>query len=324
MPDRDLYATLGVSRGASEREIKKAYRKLAAQLHPDRTKGDPQKEERFKDVSHAYRVLSDTKKRALYDEFGEAGLREGFDPDAYRQFQHFQRGGGAAGAAGAPGFDFGDIFGGAAGGRQGGFGFGLNLEDLLRSQGRGRPRRRPRKGRDLEASIRIDFGEALRGCQKEITLAAPSGGTRNLKVRIPAGVKDGGKVRLRGQGIAGHDGGTDGDLLLTVGVRPHEWFWREEDDLHVRLPVTVKEAVSGKKVPVPTLDGEVQLRIPPGTQGGAKLRLRGKGVRRRDGSAGDLIAHVELRLPPVTATTTSLVDQLEEAYEGDVRDSLVL
>src|SRR5690606_1832156 len=212
---QDLYAILGVPKTASTDEIKKAFRKLAAKLHPDKNPGDKTAEARFKEVNRAYEVLGDPKKRALYDEFGEAALREGFDPEQARQYKRWAeqasqgfRGGGAQG--GIP-FDFEDLFGG-----RGGFGgVGSVIEDLLGGRVGGRRRAGPMPGRDIESEITIDFVEAVRGTT--LTLQLP-GNSEPVTVRIPPGADEGSRVRIRGQGAKSPTGGPPGDLILTVHV----------------------------------------------------------------------------------------------------------
>jgi curved DNA-binding protein len=331
MPERDLYALLGVSKNASTDEIKKAYRKLARELHPDRNPGNKKAEERFKEVSYANDVLTDPKKRALYDEFGEQGLKEGFDPEAARQMRAWQQQFGGAGrgrrAGGAnspfPG-SLEDIFSsiGGAGGAT------VSLEDLLGSAfGRAARGPRPQRGADIEAEVSLPFADALRGAERELTYRVPGESEpMTVRARIPPGARDGDKVRLRGQGGKGKHGAPDGDLVLTVRVEPHPFFRREGDDLLFDLPVTVGEAMRGAKVRVPTLDGDVTLRIPPRTQSGAVLRLRGKGapVRGKRGERGDLLARVSIRLPEGDVNEATLV-ALEQAYGGrDVRAGLAL
>jgi len=320
--DPDLYSTLGVPRGAARDEIKKAYRKLARELHPDRRPDDPESEERFKRVSYAYQVLNDPEKRKLYDEFGSIALKEGFDPNAYRQWhqrargagwngrledllEHMQRGGGNVGLE--------DLFGG-------------RIDDVIGGRRRRRSRRSPRRGRDLEASLTVSFNEALEGTERELTVSAPGVAPRTLKTRVPAGVRDGEKLLLRGRGGPAPGRGEPGDLVLTVSVGEHPWFWREGDDLHLRLPVTASEAYGGARVRVPTPRGEVALSIPAGTQSGAKLRLRGRGVARRGRSdAGDLFAHVEVQLPaPGNERVRKLLEEVDAALEEDVRGELKL
>ncbi|MBW2507918.1 MAG: J domain-containing protein [Deltaproteobacteria bacterium] len=318
MADRDLYKLLGVSRAASPDEIKKAYRSLAKELHPDRNPGDKSAEERFKDVSSAYAVLSDPEKRKLYDEFGEMGLREGFDPAAYHAATQ--------GAGGFGGFDFGDIFGGAPGGPGGAQHFEFNLEDLFGGRARrGRDyARRPRRGADLQSEVTVDFRDAVLGCTKELSVRSAEG-EKTIKVRIPAGVRIEGKIRLRGQGGKGADGGPDGDLLLKVHVRKHPYFSIRGKQLHVRVPVTPLEAYGGAKVSIPTPQGSVHVSIPAGSKNGAKLRLRGKGIEQKDKTRGDLIAHVELVLPSrQSAEVEQALRTLQDAFDEDPREGLDL
>jgi DnaJ-class molecular chaperone len=318
MADRDFYKILGMPRDASPQELKKAYRQLAKELHPDHNPDDQEAEERFKDVSAAYTVVSDPEKRKLYDEFGEMGLREGFDPDAYQAATQ--------GAGGFGGFDFGDIFGGGArgGGRAGHVEF--DLEDLFggRGPGRGSYVRAPQRGADIQSEVTIDFRDAVLGCMRELSLRSAEG-ERTLKVRIPAGVRKGGKIRLRGQGGVGGNGGPSGDLVLKVNVEKHPYFSMRGKQLHVRVPVTPLEAYSGAKVTVPTPEGDVQLSIPAGSQNGSKLRLRGKGVQPKGKAQGDLIAQLELILPEGHADEVEeALKTVDEAFEGDPRGDLRL
>jgi len=318
MADRDFYKILGVSREASPQELKKAYRQLAKELHPDRNPDDKEAEERFKDVSAAYSVVSDSEKRKLYDEFGEVGLREGFDPAAYQAATQ--------GAGGFGGFDFGDIFGvgGRGGGRAGHVEF--DLEDLFGGRGprRGSYVRAPQKGADIRSEVTIDFRDAVLGCMRELSLRSAEG-ERTLKVRIPAGVRNDGKIRLRGQGGLGAHGGAAGDLVLNVKVKKHPYFSMRGKQLHVRVPVTPLEAYSGAKVAVPTPEGSVQLSIPAGSQNGSKLRLRGKGIQRKGKPQGDLIAHLEIIVPPGHSDEVEeALKTVQDAFEGDPRESLEL
>lgn len=318
MADRDFYKILGMPRDASPQELKKAYRQLAKELHPDRNPDDQEAEERFKDVSGAYTVVSDPEKRKLYDEFGEMGLREGFDPEAYQAATQ--------GAGGFGGFDFGDIFGGGArgGGRAGHVEF--DLEDLFggRGPGRGSYVRAPQRGADIQSEVTIDFRDAVLGCMRELSLRSAEG-ERTLKVRIPPGVRKGGKIRLRGQGGLGANGGPSGDLVLKVNVEKHPYFSMRRKQLHVRVPVTPLEAYSGAKVTVPTPEGNVQLSIPAGSQNGSKLRLRGKGVQRKGKTQGDLIAQLEIILPEGhTDEVEEALKTVDEAFEGDPREDLRL
>lgn len=318
----DLYAVLGVPRTADADTIKKAYRKLAARLHPDKNPGNKSAEARFKQVNHAYDVLGDEPRRKLYDEFGEEGLREGFDPNrtrAYREWASHQgqgRGGGPAGG-GYPGgaVDLDELFGG---GRAGGFG------DLFGDfMGRARRQRGPVKGADLESEVTIDFASAVRGATLELQPQGTGGGT--VTVRIPAGAADGNRVRIAGQGAPSTSGGPRGDLVLLLHVTPHRFFRRDGDDLHLDLPVTVAEAYRGAKVRVPTIEGEVSLKVPEHTQSGQMVRLRGKGVARKGSAAGDLYVHFLVQVPTSTDPAVGeLVDRMAEHQREDPRRGIEL
>ena len=330
--EKDYYAALGVPKDASAADIKKAYRKLARDLHPDKNTGDKQAEERFKEVSEAYAVLSDPAKRAEYDEqrrlFGAGGFRAG-------------RGGGGGGFPGG----FGDLFGGGLGDIFGGM-FGGAA-----ARGRG-----PRRGADVETEVTLDFAEAVQGVTVPLRLSSPHacrtcngsgaapgttprtcttcGGTgaisvdqgpfslsqpcrdclgngrvvdtpcpdcrgsgtttreRTLTVRIPAGVQDGQRIRLAGRGSPGERGGPAGDLYVLVHVTPHRVFGRKGDHLTLTVPVTFAEAALGAEVTVPTLDGSVRLRVPPGTPSGKTFRVKGRGA-----PGGDLLVTVEVMVP---------------------------
>jgi curved DNA-binding protein len=312
----DLYAVLGVPKGADADSIKKAYRKLAGQLHPDKNPGNKKAEDRFKQVNHAYDVLGDAKKRKLYDEFGEDGLREGFDAErmrAYRQWATQQ------GRAGGPSFRYGvggesvnleDLFANSGGG-----GVGDMFGDLI---GRARRSRGPVKGPDFESEITIDFASALRGATLELR---PHGqASAPVTVRIPAGADEGSRVRIAGQGGPSQTGGSPGDLVLTIHVTPHPHFRRDGDDLHLDLPVTVAEAYHGAKVKVPTVEGSVALKVPAGTQSGNVVRLRGKGVERKGRPTGDLFVHFLIRIPTGGGTEVEeLVDRVAKFQEEDPR-----
>lgn len=332
MSEEDLYGLLGVDRKADESKLKQAYRKLARELHPDRNPNNPAAEDRFKKVSFAFEVLSDLKKRNLYDEFGLIGLKDGFDPQAFRAQQAWQSRGGASGSPGGGpgGFEFRieDLFGGAAGRGSPDFSEmfgGRGFEELFGQRRRTTATQdRPRKA-DVEVALRLSLAEALRGCQKEVRIGASGASdAKQLKVRIPAGIAEGGKVRLRGQGAAGGRGKA-GDLILKIHIDPHPHYWREDNDLHVTLPVTVLEAYRGTQVSVPTLEGSISLRVPAGTQSGAKLRARGKGLPDGAGKHGDLIGHVQVKLPPKgVAETEALLEKLASAYQGDLREEMKL
>jgi curved DNA-binding protein len=281
---RDLYQTLGVTKEASDDQIKKAFRKLAAQHHPDRNPGKAN-EEKFKEISAANDVLGDKDKRALYDEFGDMSLQQGFDPERARAMRDF---GGGRGRGGPVSFeeifgqnpgagDMGDIFGGIFGGQR-----------------RGAGRQGPRRGQDLESTVTIDLASALRGTQLSLRVSDTG---EPVTVRVPPGVSEGGRLRIQGQGGPGQRGGPPGDLLLVVHVSPHPHFKREGDDLWLDLPITVVEAYEGAKVRVPTIDGEVMLKVKPRTQSGDVSRLRGKGVASARKPPGDLYVKFLVKIP---------------------------
>jgi curved DNA-binding protein len=319
-----FYDVLGVAKTANADEIKKAYRKLAKVLHPDKNPGNKKSEDRFKKVNQAFDTLGDAKKRALYDEFGEEGLREGFDPEkvrAYNQWSSQQRAGG--GARGGDGFGgqgvrLEDLFGGNA--RAGGGDASDMFGDLF---GRAQRRRGPQKGNDLESEVTIDFAGALRGTQVELRTRGSN--SPPVVVRIPAGAAEGSRVRIAGQGGPSPNGGLAGDLVLAIHVEPHPFFRRENDDLHLTLPVTIAEAFKGAKVKVPTIDGSVALKVPPKSQSGSVLRLRGKGVARKGHEAGDLYVHFEVQIPTGDdPKLVELVDEIEKLQTEDPRAKIAL
>lgn len=273
---KDFYGVLGVSKGAELDEIKKAYRRLATQLHPDRNPGDAKAEARFKEVNQAYQALSDPKRRAIYDEFGEEGLREGFDPEQARAYRRYRDQFGGRG--GVPS----DFFGGDLGGM---------FSDLFG----GRVGRGPRRGGDIESQLSLDFASAIRGATVQIRPRGAEG--EEITVRVPPGAEDGKRLRVPGQGAPGAQGGPPGDLVLLLRVAPHEHFWREGDDLHVRLPVSPLEAFEGAKIRVPTLDGAVTMKLPSRAQAGQKIRLKGKGVTPKNQPPGDLYVHLQIQIP---------------------------
>jgi DnaJ-class molecular chaperone len=274
----DPYVTLGVPKSASEDDIRRAFRKLAKELHPDITKGN---EERFKKVSSAYEILGDAEKRRAYDR-GEIDGRGDPRHPGFRQYARGARAGAGAGAAGG-GFEefgfgdiFSDIFGGVGGQRGGGR---TNFVS---------------KGHDVRYTLEVDFLEAVSGATKRVTL--PGGGT--LDLNVAAGVSDGQVLRLKGKGARGVGGAEPGDALVEVRVRPHAQFKREDDDIFIEVPITVDEAVLGAKVEVPTISGRVQLTVPKGTSSGRVFRLKGKGVKTAGrAEPGDQLVTVRIVLP---------------------------
>ncbi len=305
------YNVLGVSRDADADTIKKAFRKLAKQHHPDRNKDAPDAERKFKEVNRAFDILSDPDKRAAFDEFGERSLEPGFDAATARMWQQRGRGRGAAQAEGfGPDLDVNDLLGQLFGGRAGRGGFGGGAGGM----GSGFP------VGDTRAELTIDFRTAALGGERQLRFADGQA----LTVRIPPGIRDGETLRLAGQGASSPRTGARGDLLLTVQVGEHPVFRRDGEDLLIDVPITVSEALRGASVEIPTLEGTVKLRVPPGTQTDRKLRLRGKGIERRGQRPGDLIARMVVVLPE--RARTEGLDQalraLDDAYDGPVRDVL--
>jgi curved DNA-binding protein len=284
---QSLYDVLGVPKTADEDAIRKAFRKLAAKYHPDKNPGKDS-EARFKEVNRAHEVLSDKDKRSLYDEFGEDSLKQGFDPERARMMRNFGRGRGGS-------VSFQDVFGGGTG----------DFSDVFGDMFGGGRGRRARKAPDLEASVSIEFVSAVRGTTVE--LRRDTGDI--VTVRIPPGADEGSKLRIPGQA---HSPGfaQPGDLLLTVHVKPHPFFKREGDDLHLELPITLTEAYEGAKVRVPTPDGEVTLKVAPRTQSGQLSRLRGKGVAKKGRPAGDLYVKFLVMIP------TSDAPEVQKAMEA--------
>jgi curved DNA-binding protein len=318
---RDLYSVLGVPRDADQETVRKAYKKLARKFHPDLNKS-ASAADKFKEINAAYDVVGDEEKRKLYDQFGEAATRPGFDAE---QARRWQQAGGMGGMGGMGGFgrggrvhtDFADFgFGGRGG--PGGGGGGMNMEDLLGSMFGGRARA-PRRGADIEETVRLTLPEALAGTA--ITVQAAGHGT--LKVRIPSGIHDGGTVRLRGKGRPSPLGGSAGDLLLRVEIEPHPLLRREGDSLVMDVPLTVHEALAGGSVEVPTLDGNVRVKIPAGVRGGERLRLRGRGMPLKDDERGDLYLVLRPTLPKTDdAEALRLAEQLAAFHREDVRGDL--
>jgi molecular chaperone DnaJ len=368
--EQDLYAVLGLARSASEDEIKRAYRKLARQHHPDVNPGNAEAEETFKTIAHAYDVLSNAEKRRLYDEFGKEGLRGGFDSEHARTYKRWseQRAQSTADQDEVPyHFDFGDLFG---------------ARGTKHAAARGEA-----AGQDVVASVELDFVTALRGAELKLRIpvratcdtcngsgdepgslastcpecegtgrrriahgplqmmtACPRCGgdgkvhepckrcagagliesERQVDVRIPKGAADGSELRVRGQGAPGLGGGPPGDLILRTRVTPHPHFTRDDLDLTLKLPLSLAEAYNGTTISVPTPDGHVQMKVPPRTQPGSRLRIRGKGVARGK-NTGDLYVQLELRLPDMEdAPLAAALTDAERLYTKPVREEVTL
>jgi len=375
MPDKDLYAVLGVPRTASADAMKKAYRKLARKYHPDVNPSNREAETRFKEISEAYDILGDPEKRKLYDEFGMASVQAGFDAARAREYRDQAR---AWQQTSEPGAERGEGFGGYT-----------RFEDIFGDIFSERTRRAARqRGADAETEIEIDFLDALRGVSTTVTLqrsdecancggsgadgasgrecpecggrgqvrmrgpvafttacrrcggagrvdvrACPHCGgrgqtvtTERLAVRIPAGVETGSKVRVAGKGAPGMGGGRRGDLFIRIRVRPHPLLERKGDDVYMDLPITVTEAIFGGSVTVPTPDAAVQVQIPPGSQSGRLLRVRGHGVRHLKGSGrGDLYLRLMIHVPDQRPDAVqAAAKQMEAAYGRNPREGLKL
>ena len=301
--EKDYYATLGVPKAASEKEITRAYRKLAKQNHPDANPGDEAAEERFKDVSAAYDVLGDAEKRKEYDEvremvasgvagpgFGRPGYGPGFEGGRTIFVDDLDDVGG-----------LGDLFGGIFGG------------------GRRARANVPFPGPDLETELSLDFMEAVHGVMKELSFEG-----RTVKVRIPPGVRDGQRIRVKGKGGPGANGGPPGDLYVVVRVRPHPIFGRKGDaDLTVTVPITFVEAALGGQARVPTLSDAVTVRIPPGTQSGKTVRVRGRGIEKSKGAPGDLLVTFEVAVPKnLSAAERKAIEDLGGVLTENPREDL--
>jgi curved DNA-binding protein len=340
---KDYYEVLGIKRDASQDQIKQAYRKLARKFHPDLNPGDKSAEEKFKELQEAYDVLSDPENRKLYDQYGDnwraVKSGAGAPPPGWEGAQRSTRGAGP----GAGGFDFGDFdfsdFRSAGG--AGGFDI---FEEMFGGSGRGRGRRSGR-GRDVEAELELSIEEAHRGGRRTLEMqmaeACPTCGGAGLKdgktcetcrgsgqvlkpktieVNIPPGVRDGSTIRLAGQGGTGSNGSEPGDLYLHIRLRPHPVFTVKGDDLEVELPITPWEAVLGARVAAPTIDGKVELTIPPGAKSGQRLRLRGQGLNKRQGGRGDEYVRLKIVVPKqVSAEERHLYEELKRISRFDPR-----
>ncbi|MEY4617452.1 MAG: hypothetical protein RJB66_2412 [Pseudomonadota bacterium] len=306
MAKQDYYSLLGISRNATAEEIKKAYRRLAMQYHPDKNQGNKAAEEKFKEISEAYEVLSNDQKRAGYDRFGHAGA-QGF--------------GGGPGAGGNPfgGGGFGG-FGGSAAGDPFQDIFGDVFGDLF-NQGRGgggfSSRPRAARGADLRYTLNISLEEAARGCEKTINFVRVRNNSEEsakLIVTVPAGVQQGQRLKLRGEGDGGVSGGQSGDLFVIINLQDHSLFRREGNDCVIELPVTFAQAILGAEVEIPTLTGKASLKIPSGSHSGQIFRLKGKGFTKVGGfSAGDMLVKLIIDTPEtISQEQRELVEKLNQ------------
>ena len=307
---RDYYQILGVERTASPEEIKKAYRRLAKQYHPDLNPNDKEAERKFKEIQEAYEVLSDEEKRRAYDMFGTVEFTPGAGATTWRTTEGFHDI--EFGFGGFPGFEslFEEIFG-------------------TMRPGRRRTRTWRARGRDVESTLEIDFDTSIWGGEKEITITREVRGgethIERLTVKIPPGVTTGSKIRVPGKGGPGLGGGPPGDLYMIIKVRPHPIFERRGDDIYLELPVTVTEAILGTETDVPTVDhGTATVKVPPGVQEGTKLRLRGKGAPNpRTGQRGDMYAVIRVVMPErLNDEAKKKVEELDRLLDYDPRRHL--
>lgn len=308
MAKRDYYSVLGIQRGASGDEVKKAYRKLAMKYHPDKNPGNKKSEESFKEATEAYEVLSDSKKREMYDQFGFAGSHSQAGPQGFGGFG--QQSGGFGGFEQDGGFQdiFGDLFGDV---------FGNPRTGGARST-------RKQRGADLRYTLNVSLEDSATGTEKTISFVrnrSSKDDTAKLSVKVPAGVRQGQRLKLTGEGDGGPGSGPPGDLYVVINIQDHPLFKREEDDLLLDLPVTFVDATLGSEVEVPTLTGKVSMRIAPGTFSGQILRLKGKGFPKLGGfGTGDLLVKVLVDTPSkLSSTEKQVLEKFKETLEDTPR-----
>jgi DnaJ-class molecular chaperone len=316
----DYYKILGVRRDATQDEISKAYRDLARKYHPDMNPDDPSAKKKFQKIQAAFDVLNDPQKREMYDRYGSSFETMGAGGPRTQTW-----------TAGGPGeftfedIDFSQFFGDRFGSSSPG-GFADLFSQFQTAAARGRKKtayRARQRGADLEQEVTIPFNTSVLGGEIQLRLPRPTGQMETLAVKIPAGIEDGKKIRLRGQGEPGVAGGEPGDLLLTVRVAPHPFFTRRDNNLYVRVPVTLAEAALGAKVDVPTPKGKVTVSIPPGTSSGAKLRIKGHGVAPKAGPPGDLFVEVQIVLPKnLDEESREAIRRIGERYVENPRANL--
>ena len=296
----DYYKTLGVPKNASEAEIQKAYRELARKYHPDMNPDDKTAKKKFQQVQAAFDVLNNAEKREMYDRYGSSFETMGAGAGGPQGASNWNWGAGPGGGPG--GFSAEDIdlsqFLGERFGQEAPGGFGDLFGQFRRGAGKSRKSAgAARRGADLTHELQIPFNTAISGGEVQLSIQRPSGKTETLAVKIPAGIEEGKKIRIRGQGQPAARGNTPGDILITIHVAPHPCYQRRGNHLTVRVPVTLGEAVGGAKVDLPTPKGTVTLTVPPGTSSGAKLRVKGHGVTPKNGPPGDLLAEIQVVLP---------------------------
>ncbi|MBN2579603.1 MAG: J domain-containing protein [Pirellulales bacterium] len=328
----DYYKILGVPRNASQADIRKAYLELAKKYHPDKNPDDKSATKKFQEIQGAFDVLSKPEKREMYDRYGSS-----FETAGAGGPQYTYTWSGGPGGAGGQGFSpedfdfsqfFGERFGGATGGGAGGAPGGGGFADLFKQfrgagGATGGRTAAPKRGGDIAHEVQIPFVTAVSGGQVEFGVQRPSGKVDTLSVKIPAGIEDGKKIRVRGQGNPGPRGGTPGDILLTVRVTPHPCFQRRGNHLLVRVPVTLGEAAAGTKIDLPTPRGTVALTVPPGASSGTKLRVKGYGIVPPRRPAGDLLAEIQIVLPKdLSPADRETLHEIDGRYVQEPRKDL--
>jgi DnaJ-class molecular chaperone len=321
----DYYKILGVSREASQAEIQKAYYELAKKYHPDKNPDDKTAKKKFQQIQAAFDVLGNQEKREMYDRYGSSFETRGAGGPQYTYSWGGRPGGGFSGEGSNPEeFDFSQFFGERFGG-----GTPEGVGDIFGQFRRaGGPRGAkttggPRRGADILSEVQVPFTTAIGGGEVQLTVARQTGKTDTIGVKIPPGIEDGKKIRIRGQGEAAPRGGTPGDILITVRVVPHPFFQRRGNHLIVKVPVTLGEAAAGAKIEVPTPRGTVSVHVPPGTSSGAKLRVKGYGVTPKNGTPGDLLAEIQIVLPKkLNAADRDAIVEIDGHYSQQPRKDL--
>lgn len=327
--EQDYYSILGVSRSVSQAEIQKAYRELARKYHPDMNPDDKTAKAKFHEVQTAFDVLNNPEKREMYDRYGSSfETQGGGDPRGARTWNWSPGAGGMPPGGGPSGFNFEDIdmsqFVGERFGQESPGGVGDIFGQFRRAAGKFRkPSGAPQKGGDLQQELEIPFNSAITGEEVQITIQRPRGKPETLSVKIPPGIENRKKIRIRGHGQPAPQGGKPGDIILTIRVKPHASFHRRGNQLHVRVPVTLGEAAAGAKIDLPTPHGVVSLSIPAGTSSGTKLRVKGHGVKPKNGTPGDLLAEIMVVLPKTLSDEDKkTIQEIDQRYSQNPRADL--
>lgn len=323
---KDYYKILGVNKNTPQDEIKKAFRRLARKYHPDANPNDSKAEEKFKEIGEAYEVLKDPQKRSRYDQLGAN----------WKQYSHAGAGWPGGGGRtytynfGGRGFNFEDLGGGFSDFFETFFGRGSDdrfsgFDPSFSTQFDRGTRTNMQKGQDMQSELSITLREAYSGTQRSLKLQR-EGKIRTVNVKIPKGIKDGGKIRVAGEGAKSPAGGPAGDLYLVINIAPHNFFTRKGDDLYCEVPVTIKEAFYGAKIDIPTFSGKIMVKVPPKTQGGKTLRLKGKGIPKlRSSEFGDLYAKIKLILPEkLNSEQKRHFEEFARSYDENPRENIII